>query len=718
MSTEARKPKKKGPRLKLTPEQRKERKRRQQYQWDADNRLLASEVPEIPKRKDWRRRAACGKSLELFLTTYFPHSTGLSPLSDDHRRVIGRMEICLRNGGRQANCVYRGFAKTTITENAALWAALYGYRRCILLLGASDPAATLMMESIKSELQTNDLLREDFPEVCFPIEKLDNKPQRCAAQVYRPTGKLTHIRFTSSYVVLPTTGVDWGRSDGTVILTRGITAAARGISIKHPTGEKLRPDFAIVDDPQTDDSAKSETEVAARLSIIRRGILKSASHQTSMACVVNGTVIRPHDVMDQLCDREENPAWESERVPMVKKWADEHDTLWNEYRQLRHNFDPEEVGDRLRAHEAATAFYVENREEMDEGCSVSWPSCFDPDVEKSAIQHAYNLFFDDPPDVFETECQQNAGNPLDDGEGPKVLPAKELIKQVNGLDRGIMPNDRDKVTAFIDVHDRLLFWSVCGWTEDGFAGDVISYGAWPKQPSFYGWTLRNCPRPISRAYPGKPRLQALEAALDDCIDHLMGQKYHRPDGAEFELSRLLVDAGYEPGTVELSIRKSPYAALIDPARGRGIGAKDKPMRLYTKKPGELLQAHWRKFRPQKRTRMWVEADVNYWKGFIHDQFCDGSLRLFGNQPEMHRMIAAHLTAEQPAHIVSQTHGREVDEWSLIHKGLDNHLLDCVVGCAVGAAMSGCETSRDASAPERAAQAQVAAQWDAFLSRGR
>jgi hypothetical protein len=677
-----------------------ENRRRYKRQWEADDRRTAAEVPEIPPPKDPARREACGESLELALATYFPDSTGLTPFSPDHKRVIGRMERCLRVGGRQANCVYRGFAKTTITENAALWAALYGYRSCILMLGASDPSASLLMESIKSELQSNELLAEDFPEVCLPIACLENKPQRCASQIYQPTGERTFIRFSASYVAFPNIDVPWNKASGAVLLTRGITSAARGISVKHPTGRKLRPDFAIADDIQTDDSAKSATDVASRLSILRRGILKSSSHQKAMACVVNGTVIRPNDVMDQICNRELNPAWETERVPMVRKWSDANDTLWQEYRKRRHGFDPEVVGDRERAHVEATSFYLKNREEMDAGCEVSWDSCFDPEVEVSAIQHAYNLYFDDPPDVFETECQQNATDPADESGAPKVLSAGEICKRFNGIPRTVVPHDRDVVTAFIDVHDRLLFWSVMGFQKVGFAGDVVDYGAWPKQPNFYGWTLRNCPAPIGKKYPFRKRLIALEDALDDCIEFLMSRTWKRADGAEMRVERLLIDAGYEPSTVEMSIRKSQYASLIDPSRGRGIGAKDKPMRLYSKKPGEQLSNHWRKFRPVKRTMLWVEADVNHWKSFFHDSLVAKSVRLFGNDPDVHRMFGSHVTAERPTRMESPDHGRKVDEWDLIVKGTDNHLLDDVVGCCVAAAMCGCKAAGEIRDPTR------------------
>ena len=90
--------------------------------FDRRKAVEAAEVGPIPGIVHPARREACRQDLLLFLQTYFPDTTGLDLFSSDHIRVIDRIEYCLRNGGRFVNAVYRGFAKTTITENAALWA--------------------------------------------------------------------------------------------------------------------------------------------------------------------------------------------------------------------------------------------------------------------------------------------------------------------------------------------------------------------------------------------------------------------------------------------------------------------------------------------------------------------------------------------------------------------------------------------------------------------
>ena len=61
-------------------------------------------------------------------------------------------------------------------------------------------------------------------------------------------------------------------------------------------------------------------------------------------------------------------------------------------------------------------------------------------------------------------------------------------------------------------------------------------------------------------------------------------------------------------------------------------------------------------------------------------------RLFGEKPHDHRLFADHVTAESPTRTSGR--GRSVDEWRIRPDRPDNHWLDCLVGAAVAASMSG------------------------------
>lgn len=253
-----------------------------------------SDIGEIPPVLDRERRDTCGKSLLLFLTTYFPYSTGLSPFSDDHKRVIGRIEDCCTRGGRFVNAVYRGFAKSTISELALLWTVLYGHRSFGAIFAAESDLAAKAINSIRTELSDNDLLYEDFPEVCHAVRALEGKAQRCNSQTYG--GKRTHIQWKKDTLVLP--HIEGSPSSGAIIMSRGLTGSILGLRWKTPDGRQLRPDVCIVDDPQTRESARSPVQCQARMEILLKSVMKLSGHTTSMACVVNATVIEHGDMVD------------------------------------------------------------------------------------------------------------------------------------------------------------------------------------------------------------------------------------------------------------------------------------------------------------------------------------------------------------------------------------------------------------------------------------
>ena len=109
-------------------------------------------IGEIPPIANPKRRAACENDLRLFLITYFPHSTGLRPFSADHLRMIDGMQRSIMNGGRRVNAVYRGFAKTTITENAAIWATFSGHCKYFIIFSADKSLSRDVFEVVTKSL--------------------------------------------------------------------------------------------------------------------------------------------------------------------------------------------------------------------------------------------------------------------------------------------------------------------------------------------------------------------------------------------------------------------------------------------------------------------------------------------------------------------------------------------------------------------------------------
>jgi hypothetical protein len=68
----------------------------------------------------------------------------------------------------------------------------------------------------------------------------------------------------------------------------------------------------------------------------------------------------------------------------------------------------------------------------------------------------------------------------------------------------------------------------------------------------------------------------------------------------------------------------------------------------------------------------------------------GCLSLFGHDSKRHQLLSEHLVAEY--RVKTLANGRTVDEWKTRVNNPDNHWLDCLVGCAVGASICGAELS--------------------------
>jgi phage terminase large subunit GpA-like protein len=386
---------------------------------------------------------------------------------------------------------------------------------------------------------------------------------------------------------------------------------------------------------------------------------------------------------DNILDREDHPEWNGERTKMVYRFPT-NERLWSRYTEIR--------AESLRAHgdlREATAFYQANQAEMDEGAEIAWPERFNHD-EASAIQHAMNLKLQDEAAFFaEYQNEPLADKSLDD-EG--LLSADQIAQKVNGYKRFALPVGTNYVTAFVDVQGKLLYYVVAAW-EDAFTGYVIDYGTYPDQKRSY-FTLRDAQRTLMSQVKGAGLEGAIYAGLEKLTGDLLAREWRRDDGAMMRIGLAMVDANWGTSTdlVYQFCRQSAYSALLLPSHGRFVGASSKPFFEYAKKPGDRVGLNWRIPNVQgKRAVRHVLFDANYWKTFVHARLAvamgdPGCLSLYGRNPEAHRLLAEHLTAEY--RVRTEGRGRVVDEWKLRPEATENHWLDGIVGCAVSASILG------------------------------
>jgi len=666
-----------------------EEQKARQAERNAEAVRAAQDIGEIPAVADPQRKVEAEGSFRFFCEMYFPDVFYFA-WSPDHLRVIDKIEKAVRTGGLFAMAMPRGSGKTVLCQTAVLWSALIGATPFVCLIAASAERAHDLLENIKIWLETNPLLRADFPEVTYPIQCLERITNRQKGQKYK--GEPTRIDWASDRIVLPT--IAGAKGSGVVISSSGMKGSdIRGQNYARADGQVVRPQLVMVDDPQTTESAWSPSQSQRREAILAGDVLGMAGPGKKIAGLMACTVIRPADMADNILDREKHPEWQGERTKMVYAFPSS-EKLWAKYAEMR--------ADSLRNDgdgSEATEFYRANREAMDAGAIIAWPQRFNDD-ELSALQHAMNLKLRDEAAFF-AEYQNE---PIVEAIGEEMLTAEQIAAKLNGYRTGEIPIGSTHLTMFVDVQQKVLFWLLAAW-EENFTGHIIDYGAWPEQRRAY-FTLRDVHSTLGRATPGAGLEGQVYAGLEKLTTEKLSRAYRREDGAEMRIDRCLIDANWGQSTdvVYQFCRQSNFAGILLPSHGKYVGASSIPFSEYKRKRGDRVGLHWRIPNTIGRRQVrHVLIDTNYWKTFVHARLAvamgdPGCLSMPGRDEKAHRLLADHLTAEYRVKSLAQ--GRTVDEWKLRATRPDNHWLDCLVGCAVAASIQGAALPGVADGPSQ------------------
>jgi len=657
----------------------------------AEQSAAGRDIGDLPEVEDWSRRRTGLASYQAFCEIYFPETFYL-PWSKDHGKVIEKLERAVVIGGLFALAMPRASGKTSLCEVGCIWGIVKGAHKFVALIGSDEGHAKDMLDSIKTELESNDLLAADFPEVCYPIWCLEGIANRCTGQLCH--GQRTLMEWTAKEIVLPTLPDDVLAAAGisldvngtaSIVKVTGITGKIRGMKHKRSDGRPVRPSLVVVDDPQTTESARSETQCQSREETLAGAVLGLAGPGEKISGIMPCTVIYPGDMADRILDRNEHPEWQGERTRMVYEFP-ENEELWEKYAEILKG-DLRNDGDGS----TATEFYREHREEMDAGSVVAWPERHEPD-ELSGIQSAMNLKIRDEAS-FWAEYQNE---PIPPPEDDKVrLEADDILQKLNGRKRRAIPEHVEHLTAYIDVQKTMLFYVVAAW-EANFTGYVVDYGTFPDQHRRY-FSLRNAQQTLERIFSGQATEGRVYSALDTLVPDLLNREWLRDDGALMPISLCLIDQGWQADVVHQFCRQSSHTALLMPGRGQGIAARMKPISEYVRGRGDRIGFHWwiPSVRGKRRSLRHLEIDTNYWKSFVHARFATamgerGCLSLWGRNTGRHRLFSEHVTAEY--YVQTEGRGRRVDEWAQPAHRPDNHWFDCLVGCTAAASVRGASLS--------------------------
>jgi hypothetical protein len=667
------------------------------------------EIGEISDIVDIKRRIRCRDSLRHFCEIYNPEAFSLA-WSEDHLRVIARIEEAVTRGALYALAMPRGSGKTTVCRMAALWAISYAHCRYLFLIGANAGKAEDALDTVKTLVRFLPRYADDFPEVAGPAIALGGIANRASGQTCEQESTL--IEWAGDRVVLPTVPppANWTKAcsaaplradgkaptSGLVVSTSGLTGdGIRGSLLTLSTGELLRPDFVLLDDPQTNESAHSKSQNNTREQLVAADVLGMAGPGKTISAVMPCTVIARGDFVDRILDRSQHPLWRGERMRLLRTMP-KNMKAWDEY------FDVYKACAQLEPPDfaEANALYVARRAVLDKGAEASWPER-KLEGEVSAIQHAMHLYCRDP-HAFWSEYQ-NAPEDTTLSLSTKHLDATLIASRLTRVPRLQVPRECSRLTAMIDVGGELLWYCVTAWDER-FGGSPIYYGTWPAQAR--GYFAARDPRPgLSDTYPGLSEEARVYAGLRDLTAMLFSQQFRRHETEEvLSIERCLVDEGWRDTVVYQFCRESQFSALLMPSKGYAArSSAGKPMSAWAKKAGEKAskagQPSWRRGPVGSGKGYHIVFDADEWKSFVAErlicsQGTSGAMRLYGDSADVHRLFADHCTAEYATPVT--VGGRTFEKWQMKPSHDDNHLLDCLVGSAVAAALQGLEWFADPS----------------------
>ena len=640
-------------------------RRRRLAQRERDVGYDISEV-SVGKVVNPKRRKKCEIDTPLWLRTYFPDKFYMR-FSDDHIAMIDAVEQALLIGGDQAVAAPRRRGKTTLIERLTLKCILTGQVRFPVLVGASKKYADQSLDNIKKELESNELLKDDYPEVCDPIWALEGRYQRCNSQHH--DGKLTGILWTKDKIRLPK--IEGSRASGSVLVSVGIDAGIRGLNIG-----VLRPDLVLIDDPDTEESAWSETQIEARERIIERALAGLGGPKRKLARVLSCTIINRTCLAFRFTDPKQKPGWRGKRFASLVTWPENQD-LWDDYIRLWQ--DNKEADPTARI---AHRFYLEHREAMDRGAVVSNEDWFMdgllPDgtqEEASALQRCFNYIARFGMESFMAEEQNDPPEELQP-EGTGITEGI-VSHRLNKEERRIVPNGTKAVTAAIDCGKWRIHWGVVAWKGDA-SGSVIDYGTRDVYPS--GDNDESVERALLRS-------------LHEQREEWESNPYTDEHGEIVPIGVCLVDSGRYTDAVYKFVREvggRQFRASKGFGESVDSGARSRFIAPSKNTPDKIVGDQW--FFSKQPNGIWIVGmNADYWKLWVHNRFLTppdrpGSLTLWGEEHKQHVTFSRHIVAEmweeQPFR-----EGHKAKS-GFVKKSKDNHYLDVFYACSCGASLCG------------------------------
>lgn len=594
------------------------------------------------------------------------------PFAKVHRKLISEIWDRAETGGRKGLAAPRGRGKSTIVKGMNITLVAAEKVRFIVPICATTKLAGRLYRDFQYEIGHNDLLLEDFPEICWPVRALEGAPQRAPRQ--HINGHKTNIYWSSTDFCrlamvpgdandyLKSLGYEWSPYGGVKMTFCGLDAAFRGLNI-----DDDRPDYLIIDDPETRESAKSHEQIENRIETIERDVEGLEGQEKPIAMVMITTIQNNYCLSAQFTDSTLRPSWSGERFGWVVKWPTNTE-LWDEYVALRRASQTD--GDRHGT--KAIKHYLDNRDLMDDGVELLADTfkktCLLDGTQLvfSAIQEVYNKIADTSRDSFFTEYQNDP--PPETGPVGNGITAELVASRLSGLARRQLPANCTALTAAIDLGKHYCNWVVVGWWA-GAGGVVVDYGV-VEVLANRNVKLTDKAEDMAASEP------AIYTALVNWRDELLSENYTDATGTNRKVDFVFVDSGNFTRAAYEFCRQ--VSGVFHPSKGM------EPFRPKTKATDGIIPGSNIYASKQEAENLWLyNLDTSYWKGWVHERFLTptfdennmlrrGALSLFDIEGRGHQSYAQHIVAEQYVTEFKEGKGNK-SHWDVRNK--NNHWLD-------------------------------------------
>lgn len=623
---------------------------------------------------DAKTKAARTK-MEKSLSDWLKHHGGeafSSQWSDDHKKVLAKIETAINDGGLFALAMPRGHGKTTILKWTTLHVLLTGRRRYVVIVAATSELAQVIAEFCRQQLIESDTLHEHYPHVTTYARATGDKAIKARHQL-RADGKSSGIKWSKSALVLPEIMIPGTNkpypSNGAILEGHGLTGAIRGKWRDTKTGKVLRPDFVILDDPQTRDSAESISQCAMRERIITGDVLGLAGPKKRIAAVMPCTIIRKGDLADRFLDHKQHPEWQGETCKLINKWPDAQDTLWKDYADIYR----EETGEG-RGFGKATEFYQQHKAEMDAGALVAWESRV-RDGEISALQTVENL-------LLETGAQfwaEYQNEPQDIINSQYELTVGTILNHANDMPRLHIPSNSTVFVGHCDVNHYGLNWCLAAFDQT-MTGHCPVYGRWPGRGVV-----------VDKNATEQEINVAIYRNLTELCNQIQATTFLK-DGRKVNLQMLLIDVGYKADAVQRFIQSARYSFRVVPSIGRDAKNYRVKKESLVGRPFEFCHIQ-QAAKPGHSPYLMFMSD--YWREVMQRAFLgvpgnQGGFTLHAAENKYHVPFAEHLIAERLTHKGDIGGGMR---WEWAHQpGAQWDWGDALTGAWTAAAAMGLSTS--------------------------